>query len=167
MKDINKKIKGRKEGSDISNSDLNEKIKGIINGTSISGLGIIIPFIESLKNQLYNENKNIIDNYNSITDMLILMEERVKKIQYTLHISKDRGYGEFACAKVKFGKFNEETKKYPFYNVHIAKISYYKKGLEDEQLKIDAEKKIKDFVNKKFPLIIKTLDGFNIEIPNK
>ena len=84
-------------------------------------------------------------------------------LHYTLSVSSDRGYGEFVVAKVKWEQEGVK-KKYPYYNVQIGYLKNFKKGLKDPQLILEADIKVKEFINKKFPIEIKNIDGEILKI---
>jgi hypothetical protein len=142
-------------------------VKGKLSRISIEGF--IIPVLKASKNSFYDENKETIDTYNYINYVLNLLEER-NNIKYTLHLIKDRGYGENISAIVKWGDFDPIKQKYPFYSVHICKADKYKGKsgnkdfLKNSELIAEVEVKIKDYINKKYPLIISTLDGEMLEL---
>ena len=149
-----------------------EKINNLLVKGKLSRIGLegfIIPVLKTSKNSFYDENKETIDTYNYINMVLNLLEER-DNIKYTLSISKDKGYGEYITAKVKWGDFNPINQKYPYYTVHICRVDKYtlkpenKDFLKNSELINEAEKKIKDYINKRFPLVISTLDKKILEI---
>lgn len=119
----------------------------------------IIPSIQNWMDAHYNDpkHKEIIDTHLGYRDIINTLNKRVD-LHYTLSVSSDRGFGEFIIAKVKWEQ-EGVNKKYPYYSVHIGPLKNYKKGLNDPELKYEADKKVKEFINNKFPITIKNLDG--------
>jgi hypothetical protein len=111
-------------------------------------------------NKFYNEHKALIDDYLYIKSKLEELEYRLNP-QYRLTISNNKNTGKIVNASLKlpFLKKENSKSKYPFFNIDIGKLANYKQGLKDPQLKIDAEKKIKKYINDKFPFSVLSIDN--------
>ena len=120
--------------------------------------------LEGRLNKFYKENKDLIDDYHYIKSKLEELEYRLNP-QYRLTISNSKNSGKVINAKLKLPFIQKENSKskYPFYNVHIGKLADYKKGLEDPELKIEAEKRIKKYIQNKFPFSILSIDNQIVE----
>jgi hypothetical protein len=116
--------------------------------------------VEGRFNKFYNEHKALIDDYLYIKSKLEELEYRLNP-QYRLTISNNKNTGKIVNASLKlpFLKKENSKSKYPFFNIHIGKLANYKQGLKDPQLKIDAEKKIKKYINDKFPFSVLSIDN--------
>ena len=137
-----------------------KKIKKLIEVGSISLLdNTLIPYFEAMLNAHYNDSKNkeIIDSYLGLKQIINTLNKRLD-LHYTLSVTSDRGFGDFITAKVKWEQ-EGVTKKYPYYNVHIGPMKNYEQGLNDPELKIDADRKVREYINKKFPITIRNIDG--------
>ena len=94
------------------------------------------------------------------------MKSKIEELQYrldfqyrlTISNSKDSGMVINAKLKLPFVQKENSKSKYPFFNIHIGKLTNYKNGIKDPQVKIDAEKKIKIFIDKKYPFNILNID---------
>ena len=117
-------------------------------------------YLELKFDKYYKENKDTIDNYLYFKSKLEEMENRLN-FDYKLTISNSRTSGQIVNAKVKLPfAYNKDNKsKYPFFNIHVGKLSNYKEGLEDLQLKKNAEDKIKEYIDKKYPFSILNSDN--------
>jgi hypothetical protein len=115
--------------------------------------------LEGRLDMFYKENKDLIDDYLYIKSKLEELEHRIN-LHYRLTITNSRNSGKVVNAKLKlpFAQNPNSKSKYPFFNIHIGKLSDYKLGLEDPQLKIDALKKIKSYIDNKFPFNILSPD---------
>lgn len=117
-------------------------------------------FLEKKFEKFYKENKDTIDDYLYFKSKL---EEIVNRLHfdYKLTISNSKTSGKIINAKVKlpFVEIKNKKSKYPFFNLHIGKVSNYKNGLKDSQLLIDTEKKIKEYIDKKYPFSILNSDS--------
>jgi hypothetical protein len=116
--------------------------------------------LEGRLSKFYNENKDLLDDYQYIKSKLEELEYRLNP-QYSLTISNNKNSGKVVNAKLNlpFMKKENSKSKYPFFNIHIGKLAKYKKGLKDPQLKIDAEIKIKKYIDNKFPFSILNIDN--------
>jgi hypothetical protein len=121
-------------------------------------------YLEAKLNSYYKQNKDLIDDYHYIKSKLEELEYRLNP-QYRLTISNSKNSGKVINAKLKLPFIQKENSKskYPFYNVHIGKLADYKKGLEDPELKIEAEKRIKKYIQNKFPFSILSIDNQIVE----
>ena len=117
-------------------------------------------FLEAKLNLYYKQNKDLIEDYQYIKSKLEELEYRLNP-QYRLTISNSKNSGKVINAKLKLPFIQKENSKskYPFYNIHIGKLADYKKGLEDPELKIDALKKVKIYIDNKFPFSILNIDN--------
>jgi hypothetical protein len=111
-------------------------------------------------NKFYNKNKDLIDDYLYIKSKLEELEYRLNP-QYRITISNNKNAGKIVNASLKLPFLQKENSKskYPFFNIHIGKLANYKQGLKDPQLKIDAEKKIKKYIDDKFPFSVLDIDN--------
>ena len=116
--------------------------------------------LEGRLNKFYKENKDLIDDYLYIKSKLAELEYRLNP-QYRLTISNSKNSGKVINAKLKLPFIQKENSKskYPFFNIHIGKLADYKLGLEDPQLNIDALKKVKIYIDNKFPFSILNTDN--------
>lgn len=116
--------------------------------------------LEGRLNKFYKENKDLIEDYNYMKSKLEELEYRLNP-QYRLTISNSKNSGKVINAKLKLPFIQKENSKskYPFFNIHIGKLADYKKGLEDPELKSDALKKIKIYIDNKFPFSILNIDN--------
>jgi hypothetical protein len=117
-------------------------------------------FLEAKLNLYYKQNKDLIEDYQYIKSKLEELEYRLNP-QYRLTISNSKNSGKVINAKLKLPFIQKENSKskYPFFNIHIGKLADYKKGLEDPELKIDALKKVKIYIDNKFPFSILNIDN--------
>jgi hypothetical protein len=120
--------------------------------------------LEGRLNKFYKENKDLIDDYQYIKSKLEELEYRLNP-QYRLTISNSKNSGKVINAKLKLPFIQKENSKskYPFFNIHIGKFSDYKLGLDDPQLSSDALKKVKLFIDTKFPFSILNADNQLVE----
>jgi len=116
--------------------------------------------LEGRLSKFYKENKDLIEDYNYMKSKLEELEYRLNP-QYRLTISNSKNSGKVINAKLKLPFIQKENSKskYPFFNIHIGKLADYKKGLEDPELKIDALKKVKIYIDNKFPFSILSIDN--------
>ena len=138
------------------------KIDNQFNNTSIHSQLLLL--LKGRLQKYYNENKEVIDDYLYMKSKLEELEYRLD-FQYKTTISNSKTSGKVINAKVKlpFAR-NENTKsKYPFFNVHVGKLIDYKLGLKDPQVKIDAEQKIKEFIDRKYPFSILNAENQQLE----
>jgi hypothetical protein len=111
-------------------------------------------------NVFYESNKNVIDDYLYMKSKLEELEYRLN-FHYKLNILNSKTSGQVINAKVKFPYIsNEDGKsKYPYLNVHIGKLSDFKGGVNDPEVKIKAAKKIKEYIDAKHPFTILSIDN--------
>jgi hypothetical protein len=133
------------------------KISADLNNTSIH-----TSLLELLKGRLdvfYEKNKELIDDYLYMKSKLEELEYRLD-FQYKLTISNSKSSGKVINAKLKlpFSKNENNKSKYPYFNIHVGKLSEYKQGLRDPQVRVDAENKLKSFIDKKYPFSILNTD---------
>jgi hypothetical protein len=116
--------------------------------------------LEGRLNKFYNENKDLIEDYQYMKSKLEELEYRINP-QYRLTISNSKNSGKVINAKLKLPFIQKENSKskYPFFNIHIGKLADYKLGLDDPQLKSDALNKVKIYIDKKFPFSIINIDN--------
>ena len=123
-----------------------------------------LEFLQAMFRTFHKENKELIDDYLYMKAKLSELES-ILNLNYKLTISNSKTSGKVINAQVKlpFAR-NENTKsKYPFFNVHVGKLIDYKLGLKDPQVKIDAEQKIKEFIDRKYPFSILNADNQQLE----
>ena len=110
--------------------------------------------------KFYQSNKEVIDDYFYMKSKLEELEYRLN-LDYKLSILNSKSSGQVINAKVKFPYIANEGNKpnYPYINVHIGKLSNFKGGLNDPEVEIIALRKIKEYIDSKYPLVI--LDSEN------
>ncbi len=120
----------------------------------------LLAYIEMRFNRFYELNKDVIEEYLYLKQKLVELDARLN-LKYTLTITNSITSGKLVNAKLKlpFAKNPNSKSKYPYFNIHIGKLTNYKKGLKDPQLKLDAEKKLMDYIDKKYPFTIKMADN--------
>ena len=120
--------------------------------------------LEGRFNKFYKQNKDLIEDYQYIKSKLEELEYRLNP-QYRLTITNNKNSGKVINAKLKLPFIQKENSKskYPFFNIHIGKLADYKEGLEDPQLRSDALKKVKLFIDTKFPFSILSIDNQLVE----
>jgi len=124
----------------------------------------LLEFLKVRLERFHKENKDIIDDYLYMKSKVSELES-ILNLNYKLTISNSKTSGKVINAQVKlpFAR-NENTKsKYPFFNLHVGKLIDYKQGLKDPQVKIDAEQKIKEFIDRKYPFSILNADNQQLE----
>ena len=106
-------------------------------------------------NRFYESNKDVIDDYLYMQSKLEELEYRLN-LNYKLNILNSKTSGQVINAKVKFPYISRETGKlkYPYLNVHIGKLSDFKGGINDPEVKISALKKIKEYIDSKYPFTV-------------
>ena len=70
-----------------------------------------------------------------------------------INVLNNKVSGKVVNAKLKW-KINQSAKA-SYYNIHIGKLSEYKKGLTDKQLVIDAKTKVDLFIASKLEIELK------------
>ena len=120
-------------------------------------------FLNLLKVRLerfYKSNKDIIDDYLYMKSKLEELEYRFN-FHYKLNILNSKTSGQVINAKVKFPYISKEVgkSKYPYLNVHIGKLSDFKGGLNDPELKNTVTKKIKEYIDVKHPFSVLNADN--------
>ncbi len=111
-------------------------------------------------NRFYELNKDVIEEYFYLKEKLVELDARLN-LKYTLTITNSITSGKLVNAKLKlpFAKNPNSKSKYPYFNIHVGKLTNYKRGLKDPQLKLDAEKKLREYIDKKYPFTIQTADN--------
>jgi hypothetical protein len=102
-------------------------------------------YLSELKNDMSNleqEYSDVIKRYKMLKNKIDDIEER-KNVPYNLYISKDRGYGEYICAKFKY------KDKWP--SLHLMKLDDYNK-LSDDDKKQVLDDKIQSYLKKHHPI---------------
>ena len=102
-------------------------------------------YLSELENDMSNleqEYSDVITRYEMLKNKIDDIKER-QNVPYTLHISKDRGYGKYACAKFKY--------KDNWYNLHLMKLDDYNK-LSDDSKKQVLDNKIQSYLKKHYPI---------------
>jgi hypothetical protein len=133
------------------------KIPQELNNSSIHSE--LLNLLKGRFNKYCNENKEIIEDYLYMKSKIEELEYRLD-FHYRLSVSNSKSSGKVINAKLKLPFVQKESSKskYPYFNLHIAKLSDYKLGLKDPLLKSDAEKKIKEYIDKKYPFSILNAD---------
>lgn len=110
--------------------------------------------------RFYESNKDVIDDYLYMKSKLEELDYRMN-LHFKLNILNSKTSGQVINAKVKFPYITKEggKSKYPYINVHIGKLSDFKGGLNDPEVKITALKKIKEYIDSKFPFTILNADN--------
>lgn len=131
-----------------------------LNNTIHSELHLLL---EVRLNRFYKENKNIIEDYQYMKAKLEELECRLN-LEFKLYILNSKTSGQIVNAKVKFPFTGENgaKSKYPYLNVHIGKLSDFKGGLNDPEIKKIALEKIKKYIDFKHPLVIQNTDNQSI-----
>jgi hypothetical protein len=112
----------------------------------------------------YNEEINF---YVYLKGKIEELESRLESnISFNLTVLNSKSSGKVINAKVKlpFAPNPSTKSNFPFFNIHIGKLSNYKLGLDDPQLQIDAMTKIKEYINEKFPFTILLADNQEITL---
>jgi hypothetical protein len=124
----------------------------------------LLTYLSIKLDNFYELNKEIIEDYLYMKSKLEEFSSRIN-LQYRLTVSNSAHSGKVINAKVKlpFAKKENSKSKYPFFNVHIGKLVDYKLGLKDPQLIIDAENKLREFIDKKYPFSILNADNQIVE----
>lgn len=123
----------------------------------------LINLFESEFENYIKKNKEVIQTYLYLKSKIEELKNRVI-LHYKLGILNSKSSGKTINAKLRL-PFKKEIKgkeKASFINIHIGILSNYKEGLIDAQLKIDAEEKIKEYLDKKFPFTF--LDADNQQV---
>ena len=120
----------------------------------------LLEYFKNNFDKFYEANKEVIENYEYLKSKIQELESRVH-LDYRLTLSNSTYSGKLINAKVKlpFAVNTNSKSKYPYFNVHVGKLSNYKNGLDDPQVKIDAEEKIEKFIDRKIPYIILNADN--------
>jgi hypothetical protein len=120
----------------------------------------LLAYIEMRFNRFYELNKDVIEEYFYLKEKLVELDARLN-LKYTLTITNSITSGKLVNAKLKlpFAKNPNSKSKYPYFNIHVGKLTNYKRGLKDPQLKLDAEKKLREYIDKKYPFTIQTADN--------
>jgi hypothetical protein len=110
--------------------------------------------------RFYESNKDVIDDYLYMKSKLEELDYRMN-LHFKLNILNSKTSGQVINAKVKFPYITKGggKSKYPYLNVHIGKLSDFKGGLNDPEVKITALKKIKEYIDSKFPYTILNADN--------
>ncbi len=105
--------------------------------------------------RFYVSNKDVIDDYLYMKSKLEELEYRLN-FHYKLNILNSKSSGQVINAKVKFPFISKGggKSKYPYLNVHIGKLSEFKGGLNDPEVKLTAVKKIKEYIDSKYPFTV-------------
>jgi hypothetical protein len=132
----------------------------------LDGGGLHSQLLELLRvrfNKFYIKNQEIIDDYLYLKAKLDELEYRLN-FQYRLNVFNSKTSGKIISAKVKFPFMPQQDGKsnYPYFNLHIGKISDYKDGIDDPQVRVNAVAKIKSYIDSKYPFIIKNIDNQDV-----
>jgi ribosomal protein S17E len=116
--------------------------------------------------EVYSEkNQEVIETYLYFKSKIDELKNRVTP-HYKLGILNSKSSGKTINAKLRL-PFKKEIKgkeKVSFINIHVGILSNYKKGLKDSQLRIDAEEKIREYIDKKFPFTFLDADNQQVAI---
>ncbi len=133
-----------------------------INGKSLLE-GATLDLLENHVKKYYLLNKEIIDKYLYLRDKVEEFKMRINP-PYKLYILNNKSSGKVINAKIKIASSENGNITFNYYNIHIGKLEQYKLGLTDPQLEIDVKKKIKNFLNLKFPAILYDIDNQQINL---
>jgi hypothetical protein len=109
-----------------------------------------------------NKYKEEIDFHDYLKGKIDELKSRLESnISFNLTVLNSKSSGKVINAKVKlpFAPNPSTKSNFPFFNIHIGKLSNYKLGLDDPQVQIDAIKKIKEYINEKYPFNILITDN--------
>ena len=102
-------------------------------------------YLLELENEISNletEYSDIISKYRTLKSKIDEVKER-KNVNYTLSVSKDKGYGENIVATTKY--------KDKWHTIHIIRFDKYK-NMSDIEKKQTLENRIEKYLMKKYPL---------------
>ena len=102
-------------------------------------------YLLELENEISNletEYSDIISKYRTLKDKIDEVKER-KNVNYTLSVSKDKGYGKYVTLKVKY--------KDKWLTIHLMRFDEYEK-LSDREKKQSIKDIIEKYLMKRFPL---------------
>ena len=102
-------------------------------------------YLSELENEISNletEYSDVISKYRTLKDKIDEVKER-KNVNYTLSVSKDKGYGKYVTLKVKY--------KDKWFTIHLMRFDDYEK-LSDKEKKQSIENIIEKYLMKRFPL---------------
>jgi hypothetical protein len=102
-------------------------------------------YLLELENEISNletEYSDIISKYRTLKDKIDEVKER-KNVNYTLSVSKDKGYGKYVTLKVKY--------KDKWFTIHLMRFDDYEK-LSDREKKQSIKDIIEKYLMKRFPL---------------
>ena len=102
-------------------------------------------YLSELENEISNletEYSDIISKYRTLKDKIDEVKER-KNVNYTLSVSKDKGYGKYVTLKVKY--------KDKWLTIHLMRFDDYEK-LSDREKKQSIKDIIEKYLMKRYPL---------------
>jgi hypothetical protein len=145
-----------------------DNIKKVIT-SSIQNRSIDSQLLAYLNGRLaryHNANKEIIDEYLYAKAKIDELENRlISNLHYKITLLNNKYSGKVINVRLilPFVKNENKNSIYPYFNLHIGKLSNYKLGLEDPQLTQDVESKIKDFISQRYPYRVKVAENQEIE----
>jgi hypothetical protein len=145
-----------------------DNIKKVIT-SSIQNRSIDSQLLAYLNGRLaryHNANKEIIDEYLYAKAKIDELENRlISNLHYKITLLNNKYSGKVVNVRLilPFVKNENKNSIYPYFNLHIGKLSNYKLGLEDPQLTLDVESKIKDFISQRYPYRVKVAENQEIE----
>jgi hypothetical protein len=113
----------------------------------------------------YQENKEIIDGYLQFKEAIEELNNRVNP-HYKLTILNSKTSGKILNAKLRlpFKVVMKNKKKVSYTNIHIGKLSNYPNGIKDQKAIEDGQKKVKKYLDQKFPFTFLDADNQPITI---
>lgn len=145
-----------------------EKINRIVPNAIRSGVSETT--VDILKNFLeahYHKCKEDVDFYMYLKGKIEELETRLdSNLHFKLTLLNSKYSGKIINARIKlpFATGHNKKSKYNFFNIHVGKLSNYKLGLEDPQVKVDALRKIKEFIDEKYPFRLEIIDNQDVAL---
>jgi hypothetical protein len=113
----------------------------------------------------YSAYMHIIDKYLYEKSKIDELENRLtSNLHYKITLLNNKYSGKVINVRLilPFVKNENKNSIYPYFNLHIGKLSNYKLGLEDPQITIDVENKIKEFITQRYPFRVLVADNQEI-----
>ncbi len=127
----------------------------------------LIEFLKGRLENFHKTHKPIIDEYLYAKSKIEELESRLlSNLHYKITLLNNKYSGKVINIRLilPFVKNENKSSKYPYFNLHIGKLSNYKLGLEDPQITIDIENKIKEFIAERYPFRVLVADNQLIEL---
>jgi hypothetical protein len=127
----------------------------------------LIDYLSGRLEKFYTINKEAIDEYLYVKSKIDELKSRLpSNLHYKLTVLNSKYSGKVINVRLILPFVKNENKKslYPYFNLHIGKLSNYKLGIDDPQVKIDVEVKIKEFINERYPFRVLLADNQEIEL---